>query len=385
MTYETITKTIDAMHRAFESENWEGVIEACNEIIAQDPLHDKIYSRRGRAHAELANYAQAADDFTMALKHEADNPQLYTNRALAYFYLQNMEASISDFTAAIKLAPDDAESYYMRGCIYLNGEDIERAIEDFSKCVLIDPQHARAYGNRGNCYDVLGQYDKAIEDFDKAIEADPNDLGAYFNRGNEYSNLNQYERAIEDYDKALELEPMEENALRNRANAFEKSGLYEKAVQDCTELIRMESAHSPFAYQLRAECYEKLGKPDLAEADRSNADESALLALELQQQMAMDEELLNHLSSMGASLNVVREIDHGFICPSDQLNGFIAELEKLAFTIDPVGEPDEEDDTVWIDCHEQAAPNEMRERTVQLVRLAFKFGAQYDGWGTVAK
>lgn len=71
---------------AFKVENWQGVIEAMNKVVARRPWHDNAHTYLGYAHRKLQNYEQALIHYGKALDHHPRN-----RRALSYLGEAHLE------------------------------------------------------------------------------------------------------------------------------------------------------------------------------------------------------------------------------------------------------------------------------------------------------
>ena len=94
-------------------------------------------------------------------------------------------------------------------------------------------------------------------------------------------------------------------------------------------------------------------------------------------QIEMDNQLLATLRNMGCPLDHVHEIDHAFACNKSTVHELAAALKDIGLT---VKDPDE--DGTWLECTEVRTPISMPERTEQLTKIAARFDAEYDGWGS---
>ena len=155
---------------------------------------------KGEDYYNDGKYQLAIDEFTTAIRLNADYTDAYIGRGAAYYELHRYENAISDYTKAIQLDPDYADAYIGRGAAYNELYRFQNAISDYTKAIQIDPDYAYVYQYRGVSYGNLGQYQNSIADFTKAIQLDPDYAEAYYNRGNAYGYLGQDAEA--DADKA---------------------------------------------------------------------------------------------------------------------------------------------------------------------------------------
>lgn len=381
MTEDEIKRANEAYCLAIEQEDYPAAIEALDSLIELDPSSASTFRDRGDAYVKLGNDVRALENYNKAVELDGKEEGVYRKRGSTYFNMDMLDAALADFNQAIALEDDDSAAYYNRGCLYLQLEEYVAAIDDFTKSIEVDPGNGSAYGNRGNCYDMIGDFQKAVEDFDRAIEINPEDAFAYFNRGNDYLKLEQYERSIESYSTGLSLAPGDERLLLQRARAYRLNEEYEQALADYSELVDAKSDNSIYALVERAEAHIKLGREDLAEEDRGRAKEEAVFYESLQHHTALDEQLIAQMRSMGDSLDIARMIDHLFVCPTLKSADLKLRLEALGFDVVVKEAGFWRWKKTTVEFQEKAAPNRMRERSRQFVRIAFESGASYDGWG----
>jgi tetratricopeptide (TPR) repeat protein len=377
--------------------NYEEAIADFTKAIELNPEFVDAYGNRGNAYGSLGNYENAIDDFTKVISLEPADSFGYYNRANEYTRLGQDENAVTDYSRASELEPNDPAIYSNRGDAHSRLRQYQKAIDDYSTVITLNPKAADAYVNRASIYTEIGQYDAAIADFEKAFKLDPG-VHAYYHRAVLHADLGEYDKAIDDYSRVISDDPADATSFYNRGVAYEKSENYEKAVEDYTEAIRLDTNLAANACIARANAYARLGKEDLAAVDRKAAldytstepsNERKLkrrssIQEELRHQMDLNEQLLARLATHAGSLDFQRTIDHAFVCPSSSAALLVERLQQIGLDVDPINDVDESKDSVWIDCREQGSPNQMLERTPQLVRIAAEFGAEYDGWGTTS-
>ena len=202
------------------------------EQIKKNPNDSVAYNNLGSSYAELGQYEQAIQNFSIAIQLNPNYDIAYRNRGLTYYYLLQYNRAIQDFSIAIQLNPNDSNGYNNRGSAYKKLGQHERAIQDYNKAIELNPNDSKAYYNRGCDHYNLKQYKLAIQDYNKAIQLNPNDADYYNNRGIAYDDLGQYERAIQDYNKAIQLNPNDADYYYNRGFTYEKIGNIIQAESD---------------------------------------------------------------------------------------------------------------------------------------------------------
>ena len=117
------------------------------------------------------------------------------------------------------------------GKFYENG-DFHNVIKLCSQAISINPDNANAYGGRGIAHTHFKHFREAINDLSKALQLDPNLKWAYPARAMAYYFSSDYIKAISDFDVAIQ----------NNLNAA-------------------------ILYQLRGNCFQRIGNKTLAERD----------------------------------------------------------------------------------------------------------------------
>ena len=179
--------------------------------------------------------------FNKSLIKNPNNINALYGRAYAYLEEEKTDLTITELTRLIALQHDYEAAYTTRARAYFENNQTDLALKDCATALTFKNDSSELheiYHLRGRIYRSIKKYDKAKLDFDAALKLDPKDPGLYWNRGNVNLDIGQYQRAIDDYNQAVH---------------FTK-------VSDEDRLARY--------YSSRATAYEKLGKKDLAAADR---------------------------------------------------------------------------------------------------------------------
>jgi serine/threonine protein kinase/formylglycine-generating enzyme required for sulfatase activity len=69
----------------------------------------QLWTKRGRFHAELGQYTEAAADFTKAIQLRPDDPEMWKERGRSYFEVGQTDKAAADFRKAVQLLGDKAE------------------------------------------------------------------------------------------------------------------------------------------------------------------------------------------------------------------------------------------------------------------------------------
>jgi serine/threonine protein kinase len=138
-----------------------------SQAIAASPDYRSYFGRAG-AYQHLEKLDQAIDDYTQAIRLNADGAMAYHERAVCLARLNQDDRAFPDYSRAIELSPGYALSWNGRGVIYLHRKDYENAKADFTRAIQLDPTLYQAYKNRSAAKKALGDTAGALADMTQA-------------------------------------------------------------------------------------------------------------------------------------------------------------------------------------------------------------------------
>jgi tetratricopeptide (TPR) repeat protein len=171
----------------------------------------------------------------------------------------------------IKLLPQNRTALYKASGL-MRLERYDDAIKILTIAIERDPKEVHLPALRAEIYSITQQYPKAIGDYNTVISLSPNsNETAYGFRGKIYEKLGDDNKALSDYSKSISLGGHFHDI---RARVYMRHGQWQEALDDWTSAMKLADAENIMSmYSDRARCYDKLGKPALAEKDRSKAKE----------------------------------------------------------------------------------------------------------------
>ncbi|MBS1993002.1 MAG: tetratricopeptide repeat protein [Cyanobacteria bacterium SZAS LIN-3] len=180
---------------------------------------------------------------------------------------------------AIELDPTNPDGYCTRGSALYKLEETDKAMKDLDKCIELNGNRTKANKIKCQIYFERKQLRQALECATEAIKYSPDKIEkseSYRVRGKLYLEINEPTKAIIDFNQSIALEPEQSNAFKHRGNAYMSMKLYQKAIDDYTTGLKTDKTDRDIFLTLRAQAYEKIGRKDLAAADRKKTQNSVL-------------------------------------------------------------------------------------------------------------
>lgn len=208
----------------FEQQLFDKAIEACDYAIVADEEFAEAYIMKGHAFYQLGNEESALENYTLAEKYKAINPDfLQMFIGLNEISKGHWEEGYRHLESAIQSKDTDSTilpSLYAHAgnCLY-KLEKKRKAGQYFKKSHEIDPEDVDSYLIEGRMYMEDGDFDKAVKKWALALERAPyadtwNEIGIY---SMEFGQLNHARMAFE---HVKELEPDFENINEKLASLY---------------------------------------------------------------------------------------------------------------------------------------------------------------------
>ena len=162
----------------FEQQLFDKAIDACDYAIVADEEFAEAYIMKGHAFYQLGNEESALENYTLAEKYKAINP---------------------DFLQMFIGLNEISKGHWEEGYRHL-----ESAIQSKDTDSTILPS---LYAHAGNCLYKLGKKRKAGQYFKKSHEIDPEDVDSYLIEGRMYMEDGDFDKAVKKWALALERAP----------------------------------------------------------------------------------------------------------------------------------------------------------------------------------
>jgi tetratricopeptide (TPR) repeat protein len=180
---------------------------ACTNLIGGGKLNGRAlgaaYVARGQAQAARNLVPAAIDDFSQALKIDAEATDALYNRGAAYALLGRDDQALADFARLLVVAPNDADTLFYRAQIYARQGKYEAAIVDLGG-VLKTTEDFTARLQRAGFEIQLARFDDAIADLDTLLAVTPEAPAALYNRGRAELLKRDFAAAAKDFAAAMQ-------------------------------------------------------------------------------------------------------------------------------------------------------------------------------------
>jgi Tfp pilus assembly protein PilF len=229
---------------------------------------------KGKEFLKDAKYAEAEEQFEIAIKGDPQEALGWFLSGVANRMLEKYDDSIEAFTAAIDRLPEDdnkAVAYLRRGIVWFNKGDYGIAWDDFDEAAgLLYDQDPLPELWKGLALARQNKWQPAVNCYAAALELNPKFVPAYVNRGLAYLALNEPIKAAADFNQAVRREPKSPDNYFKLGVAFARAGMLKEAAHAYSQAIRLKPDYAEALFN-RSHVNDKLGDSKQAEKDRADA------------------------------------------------------------------------------------------------------------------
>ena len=133
---------LDQAHEAAKSGENERAVDLFSDVLDADPDNVEAHIGRGRLYLDLADYARAMSDFTVAEDIEEASPEPQVAIGDLYFARKDYRKAIDYFTVALEMSPNHAMAYCRRGISHYYRKNYAEALDDLLRAQRIDNEIA---------------------------------------------------------------------------------------------------------------------------------------------------------------------------------------------------------------------------------------------------
>ncbi len=236
---------------------------ALNDLRKVFRLDETGQSCLGRAHALLANHAEALDILVPILNRGTFDPEVGRLTVQASLSLRRIPEALRLAGLAAKKHPSDVPTLALLAQTQALTGDPKVALATLQAAERIDRKSPEVPFIRGNILWAMEKYDEAAADYRKALDHNPAFAEAARNLGIALIQGGRYEEAVTALRKALDLTPEDLGVMNNLGVALASTG---RSAQAATlyEEARKSQPDEPRLLNNLVDVYIRLGRLDEA-------------------------------------------------------------------------------------------------------------------------
>ncbi len=206
--------------------------------IKMDPEYGTPYSRLAECYDSRGDYVTGIKFATKALSVKRPEFDAYRERAGAYSNLKRDKEALADFDLFLKkVSKVERKHLLQRAAILENLKLYDRALSEYRNLLKVKYEDQIVYREVA-CLRAMKKPDEAIKSLNTLLDHNKQDDSGYLTRARLFESIGKHQQAIADYSKAYELQPST-TALKERALVHEKMGRKDLAERDRKEAERL--------------------------------------------------------------------------------------------------------------------------------------------------
>jgi tetratricopeptide (TPR) repeat protein len=208
----------------------------------------------GMHYQSLHRYRNAVYCYQAATRIDPKSQRAWIELVDALVDLDDQHEAIRQAGEGLKHLPNCGDLYYQRSHAYYGLNDVKNALADAIKATELGPDDPNFWDSRADYETYVGKRDEAVRDYTRAIEL--------------------CKTALAEKDETIDYDHCRSVSLKDRANLYRTMGDYQKASDDYVLVLKRPPIAYPVARIMHdlADCYDKLGKHDLATKTRAEAE-----------------------------------------------------------------------------------------------------------------
>ncbi|MEP6743456.1 MAG: tetratricopeptide repeat protein [bacterium] len=207
---------------------------------------------------DVLNPAQAKINATASAKEHLASGRSYLQEG-------RINEAIAELSTAASLDPKLTEAHNLLGVAYDKKGLAERARDSYERAVKVEPEDAETLNNLGFSLYQNGNYRAAVDRLKRAVKLEPTNERILNNLGLALCRLGKFQDAFKHFARAAG--PLTGNL--NTARMLERFGREEDAIRYYEDARRIDPS-STFALRRLADLYQRIGKPEQAEAAKNS-------------------------------------------------------------------------------------------------------------------
>jgi tetratricopeptide (TPR) repeat protein len=176
----------------------------------------------------------------------------YNHLGHAFLEKQQPAEAAENFTEALRIAPDFPDAHYNLGLALFGLGKIQDAIEQWRQAIVYDKRYYKAHNNLGLTLLSLGRTEQAVEHFKQVLKIRPDQAETHLNLGHALVKLSDLDAAFEHYTKGLRINPgLADGRTHSRLGAlYLRRDQFDHAIRHCSEALRIQPDNAEAHYNL---------------------------------------------------------------------------------------------------------------------------------------
>lgn len=232
------------MNNAADLTHSTAIAEKCfRKAIEVDPQYGRAYKKLSEWYSAHGNWQMAVKLATQALTVKRPDISALVERAGAYSSLHRDKEALADFELFTSKTPLPTERRH-REKIYLQKAGLLENLKQYDKALVVYRTMQKEHYEDSivfrevACLKAMKKPDEALKCLNQLIAHNKFDDTGYLNRARLYESLGKHKEAVSDYSTSIDLSPST-TAMKERANVYEKMGRKDLADKDRKDAERL--------------------------------------------------------------------------------------------------------------------------------------------------
>jgi tetratricopeptide (TPR) repeat protein len=156
---------------------WRDSLRVLNKAIADSAWSTDLHLRKAAVNLELKQWQYAAEEYSLVLQRETQNPAALFFRGYAHTHLRRYDQARSDYQSLLALFPRHFEARLSLAYVLQQQGKKTDALDQLNQLVEMHKDSALAYASRANMEQELKLWDAALYDLQEATRLEPHDAG----------------------------------------------------------------------------------------------------------------------------------------------------------------------------------------------------------------
>ncbi|PWN45207.1 putative mitochondrial precursor protein import receptor tom70 [Ceraceosorus guamensis] len=206
---------------AIDARNYPHALSLLNEsLIEDDPQHKlsteeleaMALNMRGTFKFVIGDAAGALEDLERSTSLRPDHAQTWVKKASVHMELSDKDAAFNDFEVAIRADAKDPDIYYHRGQVHFILGEYTEAIKDYQKSTQLDDKFIFSQVQHAVALYKSNSTDASMREFNKLLKVFNGSSEAHNYYGELLLDQQKFEAAVAQFDRAIAIEQDKERS-----------------------------------------------------------------------------------------------------------------------------------------------------------------------------